>query len=121
MICNLFAFETLNNQLLSSLLQHVCTFKGKLITNQADQRDLSTIKRETDKNLHQQSPATQTSVPPGISLKEVDSGKKSHQYLHHYDDDHNPDLRHHHHHHHHHQDHLEELGGWQASRSVHLQ
>ena len=60
-------FETMNNQILSSLLQHVCTFKGKLITNQADQRDLSTIKRETDKNLHLQSPATQTSVPPGIS------------------------------------------------------
>ena len=47
---------------------------------------------------------------------EVGSGKQSHQYLHHYDDDHNPDL-----HHHHHQDHLKELGGWQASWSVHLQ
>ena len=94
----------------------------KLISKQVDQRDLSTIKRETDKNLHLQSPATQTSVPPGISLIRVGTGKQSHQYLPHYDadhDDHNPDLLHHHHNHH--QDHLEELGGWQASRSVHLQ
>ena len=118
MICNLYAFGRNFEQSTFAMLvlQHVCTFNGKLISNQVDRPDLLTIKRETDRNLHLQSPATQTSVPPGISLKEVGSGKQSHQYLHHYDDDHNPDL-----HHHHHQDHLKELGGWQASWSVHLQ